>query len=288
MSADIIRNRRLQSASIKETALILDASSFQYRAFYASNTRPTYTKDGVPNYAVNLFRTMLLKLRKDHRPTYMVAALDCKEPTFRTELYPQYKATRRTPPDEYVAQLPGFLSILREFHIPVYGMAGYEADDIIGTLSQRIECDVVIASGDKDMAQLVEWSGRVKLLNTNTNKILDAAGVNEEYGVYPSQVIDYLSLVGDTSDNVPGCKGIGPSGALCLLKTFGSVEEIIKRAGEIEVSRWRHAVMCYSDMILLSKRLVTIDCEVLGVIAALDGELNGKENEEAHANTETA
>ena len=262
----------LQAAEMKETCLILDASSFQYRAFYASNTRPTYAKDGTPNYAVNLFRRMLLKLRKDYKPTYMVAALDCKEPTFRTELYPQYKATRRTPPDEYVAQLPGFLSILREFHIPVYGMAGYEADDIIGTLSQRIECDVVIASGDKDMAQLVEWSGRVKLLNTNKNKILDAAGVNEEYGVYPSHIVDYLSLVGDTSDNVPGCKGIGPAGAVRLLKTFGCVEEIINRVGEVSLSKYRHAIMTHKEEILLSKRLVTIDCEVLGVIAALDGD----------------
>jgi DNA polymerase-1 len=152
--------------------------------------------------------------------------------------------------------------------MPIYQQNGYEADDIIGTLCHRIlkDSDVVIVSGDKDMAQLVnEYSARgerVQLLNTNVNKILNVMGVFDEYGVYPHQVTDYLALVGDTSDNVPGASGVGPMGALAILKQFRNVEEAIARSGEIECARWRHAVQNSRDMILLSKKLVTIDCNV--------------------------
>ena len=253
---------------MKQTCYILDASSFFHRAFHASKERPTYDKNHVPNYAVNLFRTMLLRLRKEQKPDYMVAALDCKEPTFRNALYPEYKATRQTPHHEFIAQIPGFRAILREFLIPVFEKPGFEADDIIGTLCQHVECDVVIVTGDKDMAQLVEWSGRVKVFNTWKNKMLDAAGIAEEYGVYPSKIIDYLALVGDASDNVPGCKGIGPDGAIMLLKMFDNVEEMIKHVGEISSNRYRHAIMTHIDEIILSKQLVTIDCRVRDVITS--------------------
>jgi len=246
----------------KEVCFILDASSFQYRAFHASKERPTFTNEGLPNYAVNLFSRMLSSLRKEHKPDYMVAAMDCKEPTFRKKLYPQYKAQREDPPVHYLQQVPGFRNVLREYHIPIYEKPGYEADDIIGTLCQRIECDVVIATGDKDMAQLVEMSGHVKIFNMNKNKILGYWDVEKEYGVTPARMIDYLALVGDTSDNIPGCKGVGPDGAVMLLKMFENVEDIIKNVGQISSNRYRHAIMTHIDEILLSKKLVTIDCHV--------------------------
>ncbi len=242
---------------------ILDASSFWYRAHYASAERQTYTRNGIPNAGVNLFRKMVAALKKEHNPDFIIAACDCHAPTFRNQLYPDYKANRRAlPPVDYTAQEPGFRKVLEEFNIQSYEMLGFEADDVIGTLSQRLETDVVIAAGDKDMAQLVEWSGRVKMLNTNTGKILDSMGVFDEYGVYPQQVIDYLALVGDASDNVPGCDGIGPNGALLLLKMFSTVEEIIRRVGEISSKRYRRAIMFHAADILLSKKLVTIDCHV--------------------------
>jgi DNA polymerase-1 len=251
---------------VKQTCIILDTSSFQHRAFHVAKERPTYTKEGVPTYAVNLFRRMIQTLRKDYKPDYMVAACDCKEQTFRTKLYPQYKATRQTPHPEYLQQLDGFRAVLHEFKIPIFEMPGYEADDIIGTLCQHIECDILIATGDKDMAQLVDWSGHVKILNTNKNKILDSDGVLDEYGVTPAHIVDYLSLVGDTSDNVPGCKGVGPDGAIMLLKMFCDVEDIIRHVGEISSNRYRHAIQEHTAEILLSKRLVTIDCHVPGVL----------------------
>ena len=247
---------------------ILDASSLQYRAYHASKERPTFTKDGTPNAAVNLLRVMIARLIREYKPDFMVAACDSETPTFRTSLYSQYKAQRMKPEPFYTAQRDGFRKVL--WPMPIYQQNGYEADDIIGTLCHRIlkDSDVVIVSGDKDMAQLVSVSqdlGEVRFLNTNVDKILNVMGVLDEYGVYPHQVTDYLALVGDTSDNVPGAANIGPKGALALLKQFRNVEEIIARSGEIECARWRHAVQDSKDMILLSKRLVTIDCNVPGL-----------------------
>ena len=247
------------------TTFIIDASSLQYRAYHASKERPTFTKDGIPNAAVNLLRIMITRLTREHKPDFMVAACDSETPTFRSVLYPQYKAQRSKPEPFYTAQRDGFREVL--WPMPIYQQNGYEADDIIGTLCHRIlkDSDVVIVSGDKDMAQLVSVSqdlGEVRFLNTNVNKILNMRGVLEEYGVWPHQVTDYLALVGDTSDNVPGASGIGPRGALSILKQFRNVEEAIARAGEIECARWRHAVQDSRDAILLSKKLVTIDCDV--------------------------
>jgi len=248
---------------------ILDASSLFYRAYHASKERPTFTKEGVPNAAVNLLRTMIARLTREHKPDFMVAACDSETPTFRSVLYPQYKAQRAKPEPFYTAQRDGFREVL--WPMPIYQQNGYEADDIIGTLCHRIlkDSDVVIVSGDKDMAQLVSVSqdlGEVRFLNTNVNKILNMRGVLEEYGVWPHQVTDYLALVGDTSDNIPGCKGVGPDGAVMLLKMFENVEDIIKNVGQISSNRYRHAIMEHAAEILLSKRLVTIDCHVPDVI----------------------
>ena len=248
---------------------ILDASSLQYRAYHASKERPTFTKDGIPNAAVNLLRIMITRLTREYKPDFMIAACDSETPTFRSVLYPQYKAQRSKPEPFYTAQRDGFREVL--WPMPIYQQNGYEADDIIGTLCERIRKDseVVIVSGDKDMAQLVnEYSDRgerVQLLNTNIGKILNVRGVVEEYGVWPHQVTDYLALVGDVSDNVPGALGVGPLGALAILKQFRNVEEAVARSGEIECARWRHAVQDSKDLILLSKKLVTIDCAVPGI-----------------------
>lgn len=244
--------------------LILDASSLQYRAYYASEARPTFTKEHVPNAAVNLLRTMIHKLRRDLEPQYMVAACDSQAPNFRVKLYPQYKEQRLTPPENYTLQRPGFAALFRSEFIPAFAVDGYEADDIIGTLAKRISNDtsVVIVSGDKDMAQLVRDDYGIQLFNTNTGEMLDEYGVFTQYGVWPREVVDYLSLVGDTSDNVPGAQGIGPKGAIDLIKQFESVEKMIDCAMQISSRHLRHRVLECSGSILLSKKLVTIDCNV--------------------------
>ncbi len=248
--------------------IIIDASSFQYRAYHASKDRQTFTKDGVPNGGVNLLRKMLDRLARVYSPSYMVAAFDSVTPTFRSALFPAYKAQRAAPEPFYIAQIPSFRE---EFWpMPCYQKDGYEADDIIGTLCYRIlkDCpDVIIASGDKDMAQLVGvfTAGEVQFLNTAKEQVLNSRGVKEEYGVYPQQITDYLALVGDEVDNVPGAKGIGPAGAIILLNQFKTVVQMIAHSGEIELKHLRDAVRENAETILLSKKLVTIDCNVPGI-----------------------
>ncbi len=244
--------------------LVLDTSSLQYRAFYASEARPTFTREGVPNAAVSLFRAMLRRLKRELSPDYVVAACDSQAPNFRVKLYPQYKEQRLSPPENYAKQRAGFADVLRSEFIPAFAVDGYEADDIIGTLARRISNDtsVVIVSGDKDMAQLVRDDYGIQLLNTNTNELLDEFGVFNHFGVWPREVVDYLALVGDTSDNVPGAKGIGPKNALDLIKQFRSVEQMIDCSSQISSRHVRHRVIECSGTILLSKKLVTIDCNV--------------------------
>lgn len=250
---------------MKQT-LILDSSNLQYRAYYASEARPEYDKAGNPVAAVKLFRVMIQKLKRDYSPDLLIAGCDSRAPTFRTALYPDYKANRRTPPEDYTKQRPGFLEVLEQEGVASYSALGFEADDVIGTLAKKYSeqgDDVVIVSLDKDMAQLVSIShdnGCVSLLNTNKNVMLDPLGVLGEYGVMPHEVCDYLALVGDSSDNVPGARGIGPKGAKLLIKQFGNVEALCARAGEISSGLYRHNVIIYKEWILLSKKLVTIDC----------------------------
>ncbi len=243
--------------------LILDASSLQYRAYYASEARPTFDKNGTPNAAVNLLRTMIHKLRREHAPERILAACDSQAPNFRVKLYPEYKAQRLTPPENYAKQRPGFAALFAQESIPTFAVSGYEADDVIGTLTRRIhDSEIVIVSGDKDMAQLVKDDYGIELLNTNTGELLDEYGVFTHFGVWPAEVVDYLSLVGDTSDNVPGAKGIGPKNALDLIKQFRSVERMIDCSSQISSRHVRHRVLECSGSILMSKKLVTIDCNV--------------------------
>jgi len=252
-------------------AFLLDNSSFQYRAYHASKERPTYNKEGVPNAAVNLYRTMIARLLKEWHPDYLAACCDSQAENFRVKLYPLYKATRLSPPEEYLRQLPGFRALLHAEFIPIIEKDGFEADDIIGTLAAHIDGPVTIVSGDKDMAQLVTEDGRVTLLNTNTNRLLNADGVREVYGISPGEVVDYLAMVGDTSDNVPGAHGLGPKGAVALLRRFGTLDEIIKRSGEIKEKGWRHAIEDNLPMLHLSRQLVKINTNVEGVYECTDG-----------------
>jgi DNA polymerase-1 len=235
---------------------ILDASSFQHRAFHVTKARPMYTKTGVPIAGVSLFRKMLVKVQRDCKPDNLIAAMDAETPTWRHKLYPQYKANRTAPDPEYIQQIPGFRQVLLTAGIPTFEAPGWEADDVIGTLTKKVQGDIVIVSGDKDMAQLVD--DRVLLLQLDKKHILDEFDVTLLYGVPPSQIVDYLALVGDATDNVPGCKGIGSKGAVQLLNEFGTVEAIIENRSSIASNLYRHAVTEHMDDLLLSKKLVTI------------------------------
>ena len=202
--------------------VLVDASSYVYRAFHA--LPPLSNSRGEPTGAVLGVLNMLLKFLKDYRPDAHRAW--CSMPrarTFRDELFAEYKAQRPAMPDDLRAQIAPLLSIIEAQGLPLLRVPGVEADDVIGTLACRAAAagqQVLISTGDKDMAQLVNDS--ITLINTMNNTVLDRAGVKAKFDVFPEQIIDYLALVGDSSDNIPGIDKVGPKTAAKLLQQYGS------------------------------------------------------------------
>ena len=217
----------------KKRLIIVDVSNFIFRAFFA--IRPMHSPDGVPTNAVYGMFTMLLKLLADHKPTHVFLARDTKGGSFRNELYSEYKANRSEPPEELIPQFALIDQLIRQMNLPTFSHNNYEADDIIGSACVQWKDqfdDIWIASGDKDLMQFV--GGNTKLLDTMKDKLYSPDDVEEKMGVRPEQIVDYLSIVGDTSDNIPGMKGIGAVGAAKLLKEFGTLENIIANKTELK------------------------------------------------------
>jgi DNA polymerase-1 len=265
---------------------LLDAMSFIFRAYHAmQRSRPMSTRSGLPTAATYVFVNMINKLRQDFAPHYFAAVFDVSGKVFRDDRalaigtlrkwnsktqsfdevgYEGYKAKRESMPEDLRRQIPYIRRALEAFRIPILEAEGFEADDVIGTLSCRAAeqgHDVFIVSGDKDMMQLV--NDRVRVLNPQKdNLILDSAKVEEVLGVPPAKVIDVMALRGDTIDNIPGAPGIGDKGSVDLIKEFGSVEAVLDRASEIKRKSYRESLEQNRDAVLLSKELVTIDCQV--------------------------
>jgi DNA polymerase-1 len=203
---------------------------------------------------------MLLKVMKDRRPDHLAVVFDVGRQTFRTEMYPEYKANRAAMPDDLLPQISPIKEMVRAFNIPTLELAGYEADDIIGTLACDCEAkgmDVVVVTGDKDLMQVV--TGRVTLLDTMKDKATGIREVEERFGVPPELVIDILGLAGDTSDNIPGVPGIGEKTAIKLIQEFGSLDRLLERAGEVK-GKTGERVREFAEQARLSRRLATIDC----------------------------
>jgi DNA polymerase-1 len=213
--------------------VLVDGSSYLYRAFNA--LPPLSNSRGEPTGALLGVLNMLLKFVKDYRPTHIAVVFDAPGKTFRDDLFAQYKAHRPTMPDDLRSQVEPLLLILRTQGLPVLRIAGVEADDVIGTLACRAAAAgqrVLISTGDKDMAQLVNES--ITLVNTMSNSTLDRAGVKLKFDVYPEQIVDYLALVGDSSDNIPGINMVGPKTAAKLLKQYDTLDVLIARVAEVE------------------------------------------------------
>ena len=211
---------------------LVDGSSYLYRAFFA--LPPLTTSQGVPTGAVLGVLNMLNKLLKEEDPELVAVVLDAPGRTFRDELFEQYKAHRPPMPDDLRAQIAPLIEAIPALGLPMLRIEGVEADDVIGTLATRAAgagLEVVISTGDKDMAQLVE--DRVTLVNTMFDTKLDRAGVKAKFDVLPEQIVDYLALVGDSSDNIPGVPKVGPKTAAKWLGEFGSAEALVARAGDI-------------------------------------------------------
>jgi DNA polymerase-1 len=269
----------------KGRVFLIDAYSFVFRAYHAmARQRPMSTRTGLPTAATFVFVNMLNKLRKDFAPEYIAAVFDMG-PSFREAqaeampalkkrdketgemvevAYAGYKANRAEMPEDLRQQVPYIQRALEVYRIPVLGREGFEADDVIGTLAKRAAeagYAVYVVSSDKDMMQLVDE--KVCVLNPpKDNLICDPAKVEELLGVRPDQVVDLMALRGDAVDNVPGAPGIGDKGSVELIQKFGTLDELLARAEEVQKKSYRESLQQNREMILLSKELVTIDCNV--------------------------
>ena len=238
---------------------IIDGSSYIFRAYFGIRQFLSTSK-GFPTNALYGFINMLQKVVKDEKPDYLCVAFDSKEKTFRHDIYPDYKANRDAPPEDLAKQFPYFEPLVDAFNISSIRIPGYEADDIIGTLAlkgSKAGFRVVIVSGDKDMMQLV--SPKVQMLDTMKNKRIGIDEVKEKFGVPPEKVIEVMGLMGDSSDHIPGVKGVGPKTATELIQKYGSIKELYKCIDEIEKKKLKEKLVQDKELALLSRKLVTID-----------------------------
>jgi DNA polymerase-1 len=241
----------------KETLYLVDGSSYIYRAYFA--IRHLSSPKGFPTNALYGFTQMLLKLIKERNPGHVAVVFDLGRQTFRTEMYPEYKANRAAMPEDLVPQIVPIKEMVRAFNIPVLEKQGFEADDIIGTIARKCEesgMDVVVVTGDKDLMQIV--TANVTLLDTMKDKVSGIPEVLERFGVEPERVVEILGLAGDSSDNIPGVPGVGEKTALKLIQEFGSLDALLERAGEVK-GKTGERVREFADQARLSRKLATID-----------------------------
>jgi DNA polymerase I len=247
---------------------LIDSFGFIFRAYHArarTGAPPMRNAAGLSTEAIYIFHNMVRKLVADYQPEYIAAIYESDGPTLREQEFDKYKANREPTPDDLLAQIPWIEKILEARRIPVLKYDGYEADDVIGTIANAVThdqgLDVVIVSSDKDMLQLV--NEHVKMLNPMKDYTLyDAAKVEEYMGVAPRQVAHLLALKGDAVDNIPGAPGIGDKGAKDLITRFGSVQNAMERAAEVERKSYRESLQNHRDQILLSLKLATIETAV--------------------------
>ena len=240
---------------------MIDGQSFCYRAFYA--IRELTNSKGEPTNAIYGFITMLRKLLREEKPDYIAVCFDRKEPTFRRERYEAYKAHRKPMPDDLIEQMPHIKDFIHAYRIPIFEKAGYEADDLLGTIAKKAEKEgfnVLIVTGDKDALQLVDE--KVKIFNTYKEEVLDRRSVEERFGgLGPERVVDVMSLAGDASDNIPGVPGIGEKTAVELIREHGSLDGLYQNLVQIKGAR-KKTLEENEQIARLSKDLATIDCYV--------------------------
>jgi DNA polymerase-1 len=259
---NLVKSSASSGISRSKKLVLVDGNAIVHRAYHA--LPPLTTKKGELVNAVYGFASLLLKVINDLKPDYILATFDLKAPTFRHEEYKEYKATRVKAPDELYAQFDRVKEVVRAFNIPIYEHAGFEADDVIGTMAAQAEkadknLENIIVTGDLDTLQLVDKKTQVYALRRGMSDtmIYNEAAVAEKYGLKPEQMVDYKGLRGDPSDNIPGVKGIGEKTAVELLKKYGSIENIYKNLSEIK-GAVHDKLKRDKAQAILSKRLATI------------------------------
>jgi len=235
---------------------LIDGSSYIYRAFYA--IRHLSNSKGLPTNAIYGFIQMILKVLKEHRPDYLAVVFDSKAPTFRSETFKAYKANRPAMPEGLIPQIPYIKKTVEGYRIATLEMDGYEADDLIGTVAKTLEAEleVVIITGDKDLMQLV--SDRIQIYDPMKEKRYGVQEVVERFGVLPEQVVEVMALAGDTVDNIPGVPGIGEKTAIELIKTFGTIENLLNHLDQIQQKKLREKLENHGELARISRQLATI------------------------------
>ncbi len=247
------------------TYLLIDGNAVMHRSYHA--LPPFKTKSGIPTNVIYGFFSILYKAINDFKPDNLIVCFDVKGPTFRKEMFKEYKATRKKPDDDLLLQIPFVKEGLKVANITHVEKQGYEADDLLGTICEKLKkenCKILVLSGDKDILQLAHGNAFVITPQIGFSKmvIYNEEEVKKRYGVTPHQMIDYKALAGDPSDNYSGAKGIGPKTATQLIQQFHNIETVLKKIGEIKSAKIREIIKNNKDNILMGKRLATIDKNV--------------------------
>lgn len=257
----MVCSAEIKNKDLDKTLFLIDGSAYIYRAYHA--IRNLSNSKGLPTNAIFGFTRILIKLIEDWAPKYVVMVFDAKGPTFRHDIFKDYKATRPPMPEDLQLQIPYIKEITKAFNLPVIEMPTYEADDIIGTLALRAEdsgFSVVMVTGDKDFLQLV--TDKSIIWDPMKDKITDLNTFREEFGLLPKQMVDVMGLSGDTSDNVPGVPGIGPKTALDLIKTFGSMKNLYDHIDLVTKKKQQENLIQFKEQADLSRQLVEINANV--------------------------
>lgn len=246
---------------MRKTIYLIDGTAYIHRAYHA--IRNLTNSSGLPTNAVFGFTRMLIKLVEDRNPQYIVILFDTKGPTFRHEMFEEYKSNRPPMPEDMALQIPYIKEITKAFNLSQVEMAGFEADDLIGTLAHKAEkagFEVIMVTGDKDFMQLV--TENISIWDPMKEKVINPDTIRADMGVEPNRLIDIMGLSGDTADNIPGVPGIGPKTALKLIKTFGSIAELYNRVDTITQKKQHENLVKFKEQAFLSQKLVTINTRV--------------------------
>ena len=242
----------------QKTVYLIDGTAYIHRAYHA--IRSLSNSKGFPTNAVFGFTRMLIKLIQDKSPEYVAMFFDSKGPTFRHEIFSDYKANRPPMADDMAVQIPFIKDVTRGFNIPIYEMSGYEADDLIGTVAQKAVTQgfsVIMVTGDKDFVQLV--TDRITIWDPMKDETIDHETVVRKNGLEPGQMLDVLGLAGDSSDNIPGVPGVGPKTATTLLKSFSNMDALYDRIDEVKAPKQREKLLAHKDQALMSRELAKIN-----------------------------
>jgi DNA polymerase-1 len=255
--------KKQKQAHTAERLYLLDGMALAYRAYFSYITRPLINSKGMNTSAIYGFVTTLLKIFESEKPDRVAVVFDTKEPTFRHEMFPDYKATRQEMPEDMSAQLEELKTVIRAFNVPLLELPGFEADDVMGTIARRAEADglmTILVTGDKDFMQLV--SDHIQILKPGKSgsdaEIMAAPEVQDRFGVPPEHVIEVLALTGDKSDNVPGVPGVGDKTAIPLIQQYGNLEELYRNIDTIAQKGLREKLVTHREKAFLSRDLVTI------------------------------